>query len=249
MNHWMLQLQSLWEQAWVLWLSGGWAMPAIALTAVVMFGIGVHLQLKFFSKGFLNVPEKTWRHWIDHPQERSGPIGEMLEFVTGAHTLREMSVAFEELRTTEIAPLTRDLKVMKICVGVAPLLGLLGTVTGMITTFGALSSGSGGEKTMTLVASGISEALITTMTGLVIALPGLFFQYQLARKHDRYKAFLMHLETVCTQRLYRRMKAMEKLAARHSSPSSSSGSGSASSPGASVSAEATGTSPMKPSGA
>ncbi len=220
MNQWMVQVQSLWEQAWVLWLSGGWAMPAIALTAVVMFGIGVHLQLKFYEKGFLSVPEKTWRHWIDHPKERSGPIGEMLEFVTGAQSLREMGVVFGELRTTEIAPLARDLKVMKICVGVAPLLGLLGTVTGMITTFGALSSGSGGEKTMALVASGISEALITTMTGLVIALPGLFFQYQLARKYDRYKTFLMHLETVCTQRLYRRIKALEKLAAKHSMSSS-----------------------------
>ncbi len=92
---------------------------------------------------------------------------------------------------------------MKICVSAAPLLGLLGTVTGMLATFGALASGSGGDKTMGLVAKGISEALITTETGLVIALPGLFFQYQLARRHERYKTFLAHLETVCTQTLYK----------------------------------------------
>lgn len=195
-------------------------MPAIAATAVVMFGIGMHLQLKFWTKGFLRIPEKTWRRWIDHPAERRGPIGDMLAFVTGVQTLKEISVNFEELRNTEIAPLARDLRVMRICVGVAPLLGLLGTVTGMITTFGALSSGSGGEKTMSLVASGISEALITTMTGLVIALPGLFFQYQLARKYDRYRAFLMHLETVCTQRVYRRAKALEKVAGKSTSGSS-----------------------------
>ena len=88
-----------------------------------------------------------------------------------------------------------------------PLLGLLGTVTGMLTTFGALATGSGGEKTMSLVASGISEALITTETGLVVALPGLFFQYVLARKHERYKAFLAHLETTCTQSLFKRLRA------------------------------------------
>ena len=58
---------------------------------------------------------------------------------------------------------------------------------------------------MSLVAEGISEALVTTETGLVIALPGLFFQYQLVRKHERYKAFLAHLETVCTQRAYKKL--------------------------------------------
>jgi hypothetical protein len=50
------------------------------------------------------------------------------------------------------------------------------------------------------------QALITTETGLVIALPGLFLQYQLARQHARYKAFLAHLQTVCTQSLYRHLR-------------------------------------------
>jgi len=58
---------------------------------------------------------------------------------------------------------------------------------------------------MGLVAEGISEALVTTETGLVIALPGLFFQYQLVRKHERYKAFLARLETVCNQKLYKKL--------------------------------------------
>jgi biopolymer transport protein ExbB len=98
---------------------------------------------------------------------------------------------------------------MRICVSAAPLLGLLGTVTGMLGTFGALATGSGGEKTMGLVAEGISEALITTETGLVIALPGLFFQYHLTRKHERYKAFLAHLETVCAQAVHLRLSRRE----------------------------------------
>jgi hypothetical protein len=82
-------------------------------------------------------------------------------------------------------------------------LGLLGTVTGMLATFGALATGSGGDKTMGLVAEGISEALVTTETGLIIALPGLFFQYQLSRQLDRYKAFLAHLEAICTQKQHK----------------------------------------------
>jgi biopolymer transport protein ExbB len=156
------------------------------------------------------VPEKTWRHWIDHPGERRGPIGKLLDFVTGARSLKQTSVFFEELRATEVVPFERDLRVMKVCVSAAPLLGLLGTVTGMLATFGALATGSGGEKTMGLVAEGISEALVTTETGLIIALPGLFFQYQLSRQLERYKAFLAHLEAICTQKQYRTLSRQEQ---------------------------------------
>jgi biopolymer transport protein ExbB len=206
---WMTQFNELWDQALAIWLSGGWAMIAIATIAMLMFGMGMNIWLKLSHKGFASVREKTWRRWIDHPNERRGPIGDLLNFVTGGNTIQETTTFFEELHATEIAPFERDLRVMKICVSAAPLLGLLGTVTGMLTTFAALASGSGGDKTMGMVADGISEALITTETGLVIALPGLFFQYQLVRKHERYKAFLAHLETVCTQKLYKKLHRSE----------------------------------------
>jgi len=200
------QLLDLWSQAVVIWISGGGCMPALAAMAMVMFALGMHVHLRLREKGFLSVPEKTWRRWIDCPQQRRGPIGDLLDFVTGTSSLQDMAVFFHELRTAEVAPFERDLRIMKICVSAVPLVGLLGTVTGMLTTFHALATGSGGEKTMSMIAAGISEALITTETGLVIALPGLFFQYQLARKHERYKAFLAHLETVCTQRIYKTLK-------------------------------------------
>jgi len=199
----MEQLHNIWASAVEIWLKGGWAMIAIASVALVMFAMGMHIWLRLMGKQFTTLNEKTWRRWIDHPDERKGPVGQLLGFVSGARTLKDLSVAFEELRATEIAPFHRDLRVMKICVSAAPLLGLLGTVTGMLNTFGGLASGSGADQTMDMVAGGISEALITTETGLVIAIPGLFFQYQLSRKFERYRAFLAHLETVCTQRLYR----------------------------------------------
>lgn len=195
----------LWEQAFAIWLSGGWAMIAIAVIAMIMFGLGIHVYLRLSGKGFGKVEEKTWRRWINHPANRKGSIGELLNFVTGAYSMKDMKMSFEELRSTQIAPFERDLRVMKICVSAAPLLGLLGTVTGMLATFDALATGAGGDKTMGMVASGISEALVTTETGLVIALPGLFMHYQLGRKLNQYKAFLAHLETVCTQKLYKQL--------------------------------------------
>jgi biopolymer transport protein ExbB len=204
------QLVALWKQAVAIWLSGGWAMPALAVNALVMFTLGMHVYFRLCERGYRSVSERTCRYWIDQPTERRGPVGELLDFVTGSSSLKQNAVFFDELRTTEIAPFERDLRVMKVCVSAAPLLGLLGTVTGMLATFGALASGSGGEKTMGLVAEGISEALVTTETGLIIALPGLFFQYQLSRRLDRYKAFLAQLETMCTQKLYKTLHKQEQ---------------------------------------
>ncbi|MBN1507684.1 MAG: MotA/TolQ/ExbB proton channel family protein [Sedimentisphaerales bacterium] len=209
------QLTDLWRQAIGIWISGGWGMIALAANALVLFVLGLHVYLRLSEKGYQYLPEGTWRNWIDHPKERRGPVGELLDFVTGANSLKQAGVFFEELRTTEIVPFERDLRVMRVCVSTAPLLGLLGTVTGMLATFGALASGAGGEKTMGLVAKGISEALVTTETGLVIALPGLFLQYQLSRRLERYKAFLAQLETICTQNLYKTLPHHDKAVSKH----------------------------------
>lgn len=203
--------KTLAEQAFVIWVSGGWAMMALTINALVLFGLGMNILLNLFEKGFHSVPEKTWRHWINHSEEREGPIGELLDFAMTSLSVKEVINRFKELTMTEIVPFERDLKLMMICVSTAPLLGLLGTVTGMLATFSALASGSGGEKTMAMISKGISEALITTETGLVIALPGLFFQYQLKREHERYKAFLAHLETTCTQKIYHKFKKQQKI--------------------------------------
>jgi biopolymer transport protein ExbB len=194
----------LWTQAMELWIAGGWCMIPIALSAWVLFAIGLNVRLKLREKQFMSVREETWREWIEHPERRRGVVGRLLDRTNGCQSLDDVSGAFTELRSLEVAPFERDLRVMKVCISSAPLLGLLGTVTGMLATFNALATGSGGEKTMALVAKGISEALITTMTGLVVALPGLFFLYLLGRKFEQYKAFLAHVETVLAQRVFRR---------------------------------------------
>ncbi|MFN6147422.1 MAG: MotA/TolQ/ExbB proton channel family protein [Planctomycetota bacterium] len=197
----------LFADAWDTWVAGGWAMIPIFVAAAVMFGVGASVWLRLMAKGFGAVPEKVWRLWIAHPDHREGRIGELLDETADAPTVEASVAVFAGVRKAELAPFARDLKVMKVCVAVGPLLGLLGTVTGMLATFGALATGSGGDQTMEAIAKGISEALITTETGLVVALPGMFFHYQLARKRDRYEAFLAHLETVCTQHIHRRQRA------------------------------------------
>ena len=203
---WSEQWQLLWQNAWDLWSKGGWAMGAIAINALILFGFGTHILIRIVGKRYRGVSEQTWRIWIEYPKHREGKLGRMLNIVTRPSNLEDSAAAFDGLRQTELAPIDRDLKIMRVCIAAAPLLGLLGTVMGMLSTFDALAEGKGGERTMQAVSQGIAEALITTETGLVVALPGLFYQYRLGRMRDCYTAFLARLETVCTQDLYRRIR-------------------------------------------
>ena len=78
--------------------------------------------------------------------------------------------------------LTRFLAIIGVLAALAPLLGLLGTVTGMITTFDVMAMfGTGNAKAM---AGGISQSLITTQTGLIVAIPGLYMKGFLDRRAD-----------------------------------------------------------------
>ena len=77
-----------------------------------------------------------------------------------------------EAETADRAAFDQRLRILKVLTGVAPLLGLLGTIAGMLKTFRGLSS-SGISLTEDLVAVGISEALVTTQLGLSIGVIGL----------------------------------------------------------------------------
>ena len=76
-------------------------------------------------------------------------------------------------------------------------MGLLGTVMGMLATFDGLTSSIG--RTIELVASGISEALITTQTGLVIAIPGLVMIYLVQKRRNNLQMLFVRLESLSMQ--------------------------------------------------
>lgn len=85
--------------------------------------------------------------------------------------------------------LTQNLDLIKVLVSLCPMLGLLGTVTGMITVFDLMSiSGSNDPK---LMASGISMATLPTMAGMVAALAGMFAHSRLVKVATRKE---LHLE-------------------------------------------------------
>jgi biopolymer transport protein ExbB len=97
-------------------------------------------------------------------------------------TNREYSLsnAFVRASSQELARFQQGMATLDTCITAAPLLGLLGTVTGMMRTFGALTGDIGGA--MGSITGGVAEALIATMCGLGIAIMGLFpFNYLNAR--------------------------------------------------------------------
>jgi biopolymer transport protein ExbB len=102
------------------------------------------------------------------------PLGRVLLAVKDVPLEEEelLQLALDEAVLLELPALERGNGVIKLLAATSPLLGLLGTVTGMILTFQAISLfGTGDPK---LMAGGISQALVTTVLGLVVAIPLLF---------------------------------------------------------------------------
>ncbi|MDF5501843.1 MotA/TolQ/ExbB proton channel family protein, partial [Vibrio parahaemolyticus] len=93
------------------------------------------------------------------------------------HQIREGWIAKAQIE------LRQNLSTIKLLVAVCPMLGLLGTVTGMITVFDVMASqGSSNPK---LMASGISLATLPTMAGMVAALAGMFIHARLSKVCER----------------------------------------------------------------
>ncbi|THB74698.1 MAG: MotA/TolQ/ExbB proton channel family protein [Desulfobacteraceae bacterium] len=85
-----------------------------------------------------------------------------------------------------ISAMDTYLSTIRVLAGVAPLLGLLGTVVGMMSTFEVITVyGTGNAKAM---AGGISVALVTTQTGLMVSIPGLYMSGWLAKRANNLKS-------------------------------------------------------------
>lgn len=111
---------------------------------------------------------------LDNPSQ-SNPLGRILSVYNNEKSISDLEaleMKLDEAVLKELPDIEKGQSVVKLLAAVAPLLGLLGTVTGMIATFQSITLfGTGDPK---LMAGGISQALITTVLGLVAAIPLLF---------------------------------------------------------------------------
>ena len=130
-------------------------------------------------------------HDLSAPRN-DNPLGRVIG-VLGAKPqladLETLELKLDEAILQETPPLEKGQGLLKLLAAVAPLLGLLGTVTGMIVTFQAITQSGGGDSR--LMADGISQALVTTVLGLVVAIPLLFLHSLLA---SRSKGLIQILE-------------------------------------------------------
>lgn len=175
-------------------LAGGWLMVPIILCSIAAFAIigerfwalqnekiaPVNLVAgiwKLHQQGKLNNQHIEQLH-------RGSPLGRILAagLVNMNHDRVVMKEVIEESGRQVVSELERYLNTLGTIASITPLLGLLGTVIGMIKVFSAITAHGVGDPT--ILAGGISEALITTAAGLSVAIPSLMFYRHLRGKVD-----------------------------------------------------------------
>lgn len=187
-----VSLQKIFE----IWLSGGWVMVPLFLLSFLLYTQAFRLVISIMDTKLPSNEEFAWREWILEPEKAKGKIKEIICYTQeNTQSIEYVRMRFDEIRITQLATIQQQLKFVKCLVAAAPLLGLLGTVLGMLQTFLGIST-SGGVETAAVVASGISEALVTTETGLTIALPALFMVMFIQRQTHQEEAKLARLESL-----------------------------------------------------
>ena len=150
---------------------GGNVLWLIALLLFVMWTL-IFERVWYFKAGWKNDAGKAIANWESRPERNSW----------FAHQIREKLISQARMQIYQYLP------VIKTMVALCPLLGLLGTVTGMIEVFNIMAvTGGGDAKSM---AGGVSRATIPTMAGMVAAISGVFAMTYLTRVAQRESEFL-----------------------------------------------------------
>jgi biopolymer transport protein ExbB len=187
---------------WQTWVEGGWLMIPLAGLALLIYFEAMALILRLGRSKVKKTPREVWSEWIENPALGSGHVGEVIRFVVGNGIRSNDAILRVEAVKSKLLPdINSRIVVLSILVTIAPLMGLLGTVIGMLTTFRGLATASG--QAVDLVAEGIRVALITTQTGLMIAIPGYIFISLVIRARNDYLAFVAELETTVVQRIHK----------------------------------------------
>ncbi len=176
--------------------AGGWLMLPIILSSIVAIAIIIE---RFWTLSPSRIAPRhvvgqvwTWikNNELDSPKLRelrvSSPLGQILAtgLVNASYGRAAMMESIEQAASLVIHEMERYLSTLGTIAQITPLLGLLGTVIGMIEVFTEIMVRGTGDPNA--LAGGISQALITTAAGLCVAIPALIF----------YRMFLRRVETL-----------------------------------------------------
>jgi biopolymer transport protein ExbB len=188
---------------------GGWVMIPLFLLGLIIYGQGLSMTLFFKKSDISGANQEDCEKSVENPDQAKGQIGEIVRYTQqDVNSLSDIQTRFDEVRLSEVPRIKQGIVVLSILVNAAPLLGLLGTVLGMLTTFQGISVG-GSESTTDMVADGISVALITTQMGLFLAIPGYFLVYHVQQKKNHFEAVLVRLESMTLQHFNKKREIAE----------------------------------------
>lgn len=175
---------------------GGWFMLPLLICSILL--ISIVIERFWFLQKRLVVPNGVLNNFVRLVKTEKISITQQESFSTTSSLGALLVVAYKykdkprmslEEKISEKAAdikldLERNLNMLGIIASISPLLGLLGTVVGMITVFANINL-LGTSSNADFLASGISEALITTAFGLIVAVPGLVFYRMFQHKVDK----------------------------------------------------------------
>lgn len=191
-------LTEFYQQALFVWEKGGGLMFALLGLSLYLYYLGFELWLRMktvIPKELQSIPREKWAGF-----QGGGRVDQVMRHCMANHKNRdETRKRFAQIRHNESSYLNRRLRFLFVLASSAPLIGLLGTVAGMLRTFAGLSMEEGYK--MDLVASGISQALVTTQAGLLIAIPALAFTHLLNRRKNDWLRCLNRMESISMRQI------------------------------------------------
>jgi len=151
------------------------------------------------------------RHLI---QDDISPLSRIVEVAVRPYnaTKQETLEVVQSRARQEIVRLESGLFILEIVVGIAPLLGLLGAVTGLVKVFGNIGSGVMSTSDLKGIAGGIGEALSTTIVGLAIAIPALVAYTYFSRRVERLAVEMESLLTDLVEKIFQANRDQESFA-------------------------------------
>lgn len=191
----VMTLEQVFDKAIETWNSGGWLMLPLAALSFFIYYTALELYVRLLLHPLFKKENQQ--------PEKVNP------FTADSHHLKKevhkLSESYSLLRQRWLSKIKRRTKFLGIIITTGPLMGLLGTVIGILSMFHGMTNSQ--ENRFDSVADGISKALITTQTGLIIAIPAYFILTLIIQKRKHLELKIRQIEQAHIKGLIQELRA------------------------------------------